>query len=120
FKFAEILKEAGLQPGVCNIIFGRGESAGATLVSHPGVPLISFTGGTETGAIIAKSAAPHFKKLSLELGGKNANIIFKDADLKKALPMALRSSFLNSGQICLCGSRILVQQDIYEDFMKEF
>jgi aminomuconate-semialdehyde/2-hydroxymuconate-6-semialdehyde dehydrogenase len=120
FMLASVLQEAGLPPGVCNIIFGKGESAGAPLVSHPGVPVISFTGGTETGVAIAKLAAPHFKKLSLELGGKNANIIFKDADLKKAVATSIRSSFLNSGQICLCGSRVLVQQDIYDEFMTEF
>jgi aminomuconate-semialdehyde/2-hydroxymuconate-6-semialdehyde dehydrogenase len=120
FLLGEILNEAGLPPGVCNIVFGRGETAGDALVSHPGVPLISFTGGTATGLKVQMSAAPQFKKLSLELGGKNANIILKDADLKKAVPTTLRSSFQNSGQICLCGSRILVQQDIYNEFMSEF
>lgn len=120
FLLAEILNEAGLPPGVCNIIFGLGHTAGSALVSHPGVPLISFTGGTETGLKIQQGAAPHFKKVSLELGGKNANIILKDADLSKAIPATLRSSFQNSGQICLCGSRVLVQQDIYDDFMTEF
>lgn len=116
----EVLNEAGLPPGVCNIVFGRGETVGASLVQHPGVPAISFTGGTDTGVKIQEMTASQFKKVSLELGGKNANIVFKDADLKKALPMTLRSSFLNSGQICLCGSRILVQQDIYDEFMTEF
>lgn len=116
----EILNEAGLPPGVVNIVLGRGEPAGSTLCSHPGVPLISFTGGTATGEKIIQSTAPHFKKLSLELGGKNANIILKDADLKKAIPTTVRSSFLNQGEICLCGSKILVQEDIYEEFISEF
>ena len=120
FMLGEVFNEAGLPPGVCNIILGTGEKAGATLVKHPGVPLISFTGGTDTGEVIQSMSAPHFKKLSLELGGKNANIIFKDADLKKAISMSLRSSFLNQGEICLCGSRILVQQDIYDEFVAEF
>lgn len=120
YLLAEVLNEAGLPPGVCNIIFGRGDKAGSTLCSHPGVPLISFTGGTTTGLKVQELSAPHFKKLSLELGGKNANIILKDADLKKAIPTTLRSSFQNSGQICLCGSRILIQQDIYAEFMTEF
>lgn len=120
FLFAQLLNDVGLPKGVCNIVFGRGETAGTALVQHPGVPLISFTGGTETGAKIQAATANQFKRISLELGGKNANIIFKDADLKKAVATSLRSSFLNSGQICLCGSRILVQEEIYENFMTEF
>ncbi|MCB0342231.1 MAG: aldehyde dehydrogenase [Bdellovibrionales bacterium] len=117
---APLLVEAGLPPGVCNVVFGRGEVAGQALVSHPGVPVISFTGGTDTGQRIQEIAAPHFKKVALEMGGKNATIVFKDADLKKAVPAAVKAAFLNSGQICLCGSRLLVQQDIYEEFLKEF
>lgn len=120
FELAKIMQKAKLPPGVCNFIFGRGETAGATLVSHPGVPLISFTGGTETAEKIQKVAGPMMKRLSLELGGKNANLIFKDADLKNAVKGAIRASFLNSGQICLCGSRLLVQEDIYKEFMVEF
>lgn len=116
----EVLNEAGLPPGVVNIVFGLGEKAGATLVEHPAVPLISFTGGTATGEIIQKLAAPHFKKLSLELGGKNPNIIFDDADMKKCLPTTIRSSFQNQGEICLCGSRIFVQEGIYKDFLEKF
>lgn len=87
---------------------------------HPKVKLISFTGGTETGKIIASLAAPHIKKLSLELGGKNANIIFDDADLSKVIPTTVRSSFQNQGEICLCGSRILVQRGIYQEFVDKF
>lgn len=120
FLLASILKEAGLPPGVCNIVFGSGEKAGGVLVDHPSVPLISFTGGTATGEKIYKAAAPHFKKLSLELGGKNPNIIFDDADLKKCIPMTINSSFANQGEICLCGSRIYVQEKIYDQFLSEF
>lgn len=120
FLLGDILNRAGLPKGVCNIILGRGEPAGSFLVSHPGVPLISFTGGTATGEKIQKLAAPHFKKLSLELGGKNATIVFKDAELKKVIPQVARSSFLNQGEICLCGSKILVQEEIFEEFCAEF
>lgn len=116
----EVFNEAGLPPGVCNIVHGRGEKVGDALVTHPGIPLISFTGGTDTGAKILERAAPHFKKMGMELGGKNANIIFNDADLEKCIAMTLKSSFLNSGQVCLCGSRIYVQQDIYDSFMEKF
>ena len=116
----EICVEVGLPAGVLNIIFGNGPEAGSALVAHPEVPLISFTGGTATGRAIAGVAAPMFKKLSLELGGKNANLIFADADLSKAVEMTVRSSFLNQGEICLCGSRIYVHQDIYEHFLELF
>lgn len=115
-----ILKAAGVPNGVCNLILGQGEPAGRFLVEHPGVALISFTGGTKTGETIQKLAAPKVKRLSLELGGKNATIVMNDADLKKAIPMIVRSSFLNQGEICLCGSKILVQEQIYEQFLKEF
>lgn len=115
----KIIQEAGLPPGVVNIVYGRGETAGAALVSHPGVPMISFTGGTETGLKIQELAAPRFKRLSLELGGKNANIVFKDADITKAIKGTISASFLNSGQICLCGSRLLVQEDVYKEFTQE-
>lgn len=120
YLLAEVLQEAKLPKGVVNIVFGLGSKAGQTLVEHPAVPLVSFTGGSATGRIIQETAAPHFKKLSLELGGKNSNIIFDDADLKKALPMTLQSSFLNQGEICLCGSRIFVQEKIYDQFLEEF
>ncbi len=120
FLLGEILNEAGLPPGVCNIVQGNGADAGAAIVSHPGIPLISFTGGTATGERISSLAAPHFKKVSLELGGKNANIIFKDANIKKAVRGSVRASFLNSGQVCLCGSRVLVQEAVYDEFMEQF
>lgn len=120
FLLGRILNEAGLPKGVCNIILGKGDPAGSYLVKHPGVPLISFTGGTATGQKIQEMAAPYVKRLSLELGGKNATIVLKDADLTKAIPVIARSSFLNSGEICLCGSKILVQEDIYEEFKTRF
>ncbi len=116
FLLGEILNEAGVPKGVCNIVLGQGDPAGSYLVQHPGVPLISFTGGTATGEKIQKLAAPGVKKLSLELGGKNATIIMKDVDIAKIIPSIARASFLNQGEICLCGSKILVQDDIYEEF----
>src|SRR5439155_25648035 len=90
------------------------------LVPHPRVPTISFTGGTATGADIAKAAAPYFKKLTLELGGKNPNVIFADADLDEVLKATLRSSFENQGEICLCGSRIFVEEKLYPTFIERF
>ena len=120
YLLGEVLQEAEVPAGVVNIVFGLGQKAGATLVEHPAVPLISFTGGTATGEVIQKAAAPFFKKISLELGGKNPNIIFDDADLKKCLPTTLRSSFQNQGEICLCGSRIFVQEGLYDDFLAKF
>jgi aminomuconate-semialdehyde/2-hydroxymuconate-6-semialdehyde dehydrogenase len=116
FLLGEIMNEAGLPKGVCNIILGKGDPAGSYLVKHPGVPLISFTGGTATGEKIQTMAAPGVKKLSLELGGKNATIVMKDVDIAKVVPAVARASFLNQAQICLCGSKILVQEDIYEEF----
>ncbi len=120
FLFGQLLNEAGVPKGVCNIILGRGDPAGSYLVKHPGVPLISFTGGTATGQKIQEMAAGPVKRLSLELGGKNATIVLKDADLAKVIPQIARSSFLNSGEICLCGSKILVQEDIYKEFAQKF
>jgi aminomuconate-semialdehyde/2-hydroxymuconate-6-semialdehyde dehydrogenase len=116
----EICQEAGLPPGVLNVVHGLGAKVGAALVSHPVVRTISFTGGTATGAEIAKAAAPLFKKLTLELGGKNPNLVFADADLDDALKTSLRSSFDNQGQICLCGSRLFVEQGIYPEFVERF
>lgn len=113
-RLGELSVEAGLPPGVLNIVHGHGAGAGEAIVGHPGIPAISFTGGTVTGSRIAAQAGPCFKKLSLELGGKNPNIIFDDADLEAALVTSLRSSFANQGQICLCGSRILVHTSIQE------
>ncbi len=120
FYLCEILREAGLPDGVVNMVFGRGPSAGQALVDHPDVSLISFTGGTSTGETLARSAAPKLKKLSLELGGKNPNIVFDDADLKEAVATSVRAAFLNQGEICLCGSRLYVQEKIYEPFLQAF
>jgi len=120
FLLSEICTEAGLPKGVLNIVHGLGTSTGKAIVEHPHIKAISFTGGTETGKFIAKTAAPMFKKLSLELGGKNPNIIFADCDYEKMLTTTLRSSFSNQGQICLCGSRIFVEASIYEKFKVDF
>jgi aminomuconate-semialdehyde/2-hydroxymuconate-6-semialdehyde dehydrogenase len=116
----ELCQEAGLPAGVFNVVHGVGAKVGAALVGHPQVPTISFTGGTRTGAEIARSAGPLFKKLALELGGKNPNIIFADADIDQALPTSIRSSFDNQGEICLCGSRIFVEQSLYPAFVDRF
>ena len=120
FLLSEICVAAGLPAGVLNIVHGLGAKAGAALVRHPQVGAISFTGGTTTGAEIARTAAPLFKKLSLELGGKNANVIFADADLDLAVATALRASFSNQGQVCLAGSRIFVEQELYAAFVVRF
>lgn len=120
FYLSEICIEAGLPPGVLNIVHGLGAKVGAAIVKHPDVPVISFTGGTRTGKEISKIAAPMFKKLSLELGGKNPFIVFEDATLEDAVNTAVRASFTNQGQICLCGSRLFVQQTIYNKFKEQF
>jgi len=120
FLLGEILQEAGLPKGVLNIVHGLGTTVGNAIVAHPKIKAISFTGGTKTGAHIASIAAPMFKKLSLELGGKNPNIIFADCDYDKMIATTVRSSFSNQGQICLCGSRILVEEKIYDKFKKDF
>lgn len=116
FLLSKLCIEAGLPAGVLNIIHGQGPKVGSALVSHPKIKAISFTGGTSTGKHIASVAAPMFKKLSLELGGKNPNIIFADCDFEKALKTTVQTSFLNQGEICLCGSRILIERPIYEKF----
>jgi len=120
YLLGEICNEAGLPKGVLNIVHGLGTSTGQAIVEHPDIKAISFTGGTATGAHIARVAAPMFKKLSLELGGKNPNIIFADCDYEDMLITTIRSSFGNQGQICLCGSRIFVEDSIYEQFKKDF
>lgn len=120
FRLAELCREAGLPAGVLNIVHGSGRDAGAALVAHPAVRTISFTGGTATGALIAAAAAPDFKKLTLEMGGKNPAVLFADADLDLALPGIVRAAFTNQGQICLCGSRILVESAIFPDFLTRF
>ncbi|MDI1355435.1 MAG: aldehyde dehydrogenase [bacterium] len=120
FLLSEICIEAGLPAGVLNIVHGLGAKVGNAIVSHKDIPLISFTGGTATGKHIASVAAPMFKKLSLELGGKNPNIIFADCDYEKMLSTTMLSSFANQGQICLCGSRIFVERKIYDKFRTDF
>jgi aminomuconate-semialdehyde/2-hydroxymuconate-6-semialdehyde dehydrogenase len=116
----EICQEVGLPPGVFNVVQGRGARAGAALVADPGVPMVSFTGGTATGAEIARTAAPLFKKLALELGGKNPTVVFADTDLDEVVPAAVRSAFDNQGEICLCGSRVFVEEKIYPEFVERF
>lgn len=110
------IKESGFPDGVFNVLHGLGPEVGEAMVTHPDIAAVSFTGGTTTGARIASHVAPKFKKLSLELGGKNPAIVFEDADFDEALRTTLRSSFANQGQICLCGSRILVQRSLYTQF----
>ncbi|XP_054252160.1 2-aminomuconic semialdehyde dehydrogenase isoform X2 [Indicator indicator] len=110
----------GIPPGVVNVVFGTGSKAGEALVCHPDVPVISFTGSTLTAQRITEKSAPHCKRLSLELGGKNPAIVFDDADLTQCIPTTVRSSFANQGEICLCTSRIFVQRGIYDEFVKRF
>jgi aminomuconate-semialdehyde/2-hydroxymuconate-6-semialdehyde dehydrogenase len=120
FMLAELCIEAGLPPGVLNIVHGTGPKVGAAIVEHKSVKAISFTGGTATGEAIARTAAPMFKKLSLELGGKNPNIIFADCNYEEMLATTIRSSFSNQGEICLCGSRIFVERPLYDKFRNDF
>lgn len=120
YLLSKICIEAGLPPGVLNIVHGLGPKVGSAIVGHPDVKAISFTGGTKTGEDIARTAAPMFKKLSLELGGKNPNIVFADCNYEDMLATTIRSSFSNQGEICLCGSRIFVERPIYEQFKSDF
>jgi aminomuconate-semialdehyde/2-hydroxymuconate-6-semialdehyde dehydrogenase len=120
YLLSEICIEAGLPKGVLNLVHGYGHKIGQAIAEHPEIPAISFTGGTATGKKIALAGASLFKKISLELGGKNPNIIFADANFENALTTSLRSSFANQGQICLCGSRIFIQKSIYEQFRDAF
>lgn len=120
YLLSEICVEAGLPKGVLNIVHGNGPNAGEAIVQHDDIKAISFTGGTKTGEHIARIVAPKFKKMSLELGGKNPNIIFDDCDYDKALSTSVISSFANQGQICLCGSRIFIHETIYERFRDDF
>ncbi len=116
----DVCREAGLPAGVLNIVHGLGAKVGPTLTEHPRVPTISFTGGTVTGRDIAARAAPRFKKLSLELGGKNPNLVFADCDLDRAVSESVRAGFANQGEICLCGSRIFVEEAIYDTFVERY
>ncbi|WP_106794067.1 aldehyde dehydrogenase [Aquimarina sp. Aq78] len=120
YLLGDICTKAGLPNGVLNIVHGLGNTTGQAIIEHPNIKAISFTGGTATGAHIARTAAPMFKKLSLELGGKNPNLIFADCDYDKMLSTTMRSSFANQGQICLCGSRIFIERTIYDKFKTDF
>ena len=120
YLLCEICAEAGLPSGVLNVVHGTGPNVGAPMTAHPKIGTISFTGGTVTGRKVAEAAAPLFKKVSLELGGKNPNIIFADADLEAAIAGSVRSSFANQGQVCLCGSRVFVERPIYKNFVERF
>ena len=120
YLLSHICIEAGLPAGVLNIVHGTGPGCGSAITAHPGIKAISFTGSTRAGRDIAATAAPMFKKVSLELGGKNPNIIFADCDWDKMMRTTIQSSFSNQGQICLCGSRVLVEESIYEKFKAEF
>ena len=115
-----VIDEVGLPAGVVNLVHGDGAGAGAPLVAHSDVDLVSFTGGTSTGEKVAASAAPAFKKLSLELGGKNASIVFADCDMDSTVAGVVRAGFLNQGQVCLCGSRVLVEDSVYAEFRDRF
>ncbi|MCP4835758.1 MAG: aldehyde dehydrogenase [Phycisphaera sp.] len=119
-RFSELATAAGLPPGVLNVVQGRGDTVGARIVEHPEVSTITFTGGTSTGEWIARTAAPMFKRLSLELGGKNPIVVCEDADLEAAMPTIVRACFQNQGEICTCGSRILVHRDRLKAFMARF
>lgn len=114
---AEVFNEVGAPKGLYNVVHGRGMEAGTALTNHPIVKAISFTGGTQTGRYVSQSGAEQFKKMSLEMGGKNAALVFEDADMERTVKGIARASFLNQGQICLCASRILVQRSIYDVFV---
>ncbi|MDP7038310.1 MAG: aldehyde dehydrogenase [Myxococcota bacterium] len=115
-RLAEVFSKVGLPDGVFNLVHGLGAEVGDALVKHPDVSAVSFTGGTSTGKLVAANAAPAFKKLSLELGGKNPTVVFADCDFEKAVAGTLRAAFTNQGEICLCGSRILVEESIFDAF----
>ncbi|WP_425393016.1 aldehyde dehydrogenase [Ekhidna sp.] len=120
YLLGKLANEAGMPPGVLNILHGEGKGIGQAIVEHEATKAISFTGGTTTGKIVGATAAQQFKKVSLELGGKNPNIIFADCDLDEAVKTSVKSSFTNQGEICLCGSRILIEESIYDEFKKRF
>ncbi|ORY07844.1 aldehyde dehydrogenase [Basidiobolus meristosporus CBS 931.73] len=115
-----VMKEAGLPDGVCNMVFGTGSQTGSVLVEHPQVAAISFTGGCETGSKINEAGSRGLKKVALELGGKNANIVFEDVDLPTCIPVSVKSAFLNQGEICLCNSRMFVHRSVYDEFLELF
>lgn len=120
YLFGEICNEAGLPPGVLNIVHGSGPTAGQAILDHPKIKAVSFTGGSETGKHVARVVGPQLKKYSLELGGKNPNLVFADCDYQKMLTTSVFAAFANQGQICLCGSRILIERTIFEKFKTDF
>src|SRR5438477_3237639 len=120
YMLCEIAREAGLPNGVLNVVHGTGPNVGSAITAHPEINTISFTGGTVTGRKVAEACAPLFKKVSLELGGKNPNIVFSDDDLDAAIAGSVRSSFANQGQVCLCGSRVFVERAAYQSFVDRF
>lgn len=120
FLLGNLLNHAGLPSGVCNIVHGRGAIAGEALVVHPKVPIISFTGGTATGQRIIECTAPGIKRLSLELGGKNAAVVFADADMEKCITGTVRAGFANQGEICLCASRVYVEESAFTEFVQRY
>jgi aldehyde dehydrogenase (NAD+) len=117
-RVAELFVEAGLPPGVLNVVCGKGSVVGEALVRHPGVDKVTFTGSPKVGRTIMQGAAANFKKVTLELGGKSANLIFADADLDRAVRAASSGIFFNAGQVCSAGSRVLVQRPVYEDVVQ--
>jgi aminomuconate-semialdehyde/2-hydroxymuconate-6-semialdehyde dehydrogenase len=120
YLLSQVCIEAGLPKGVLNIVHGLGGKAGQAIIEHPEIKAISFTGGTETGKRIAATAAPMFKKLSLELGGKNPTLVFADCDFEETVAQTVRASFTNQGEICLCGSRIFIERPLYDKFKAAF
>ena len=120
YLLGELCNKAGIPPGVINILHGEGGGIGQAIVESTATKAISFTGGTATGKIVGATASQQFKKVSLELGGKNPNIIFADCDFEETVKMSVKSSFTNQGEICLCGSRILIEESIYEKFREHF
>ncbi|MEQ9403177.1 MAG: aldehyde dehydrogenase [Cyclobacteriaceae bacterium] len=120
FMLGELANKAGMPPGVLNILHGKGAEIGQAIVESTSTKAISFTGGTTTGKIVGATASQQFKKVSLELGGKNPNLVFADCDLEEAVKMSVKSSFTNQGEICLCGSRILIEDSIYDEFKRRF
>src|SRR5579862_1267917 len=118
-RLGELILEAGLPPGVVNIVTGFGETAGAAIAAHPDIDKVGFTGSTEIGKLILKASAGNLKKVTLELGGKSPNIIFPDADMKEAIPTSMMGVFFNSGQVCCAGTRIFVQKDMYDNVVDQ-
>lgn len=117
---AEVIHDVGVPDGAFQLLHGYGHEVGQALVAHPGIAGVSFTGGTATGRKVASTAAPEFKKLSLELGGKNPSLVFADCDIERAVQGTVRAAFANQGQICLCGSRLLVERSIHDEFVDRF